>query len=331
MSEQSCDAIFDVLAGKYRDVGVSIVNSMEDLEVLVGLKPDLVFLGMKFLTLNSDFASGVSTKLWISEFLDKHDIAYTGSDQLAQNLEQHKSLAKQKVDGEGLRTAAFFVVKQSHEGVIDTKSLKFPLFVKPLDMGGGKGIGSDSVVRNIKELNSRVRSIVADLKADVIVEEYLSGREFSVAVLKREISDEFDVMPIEIVAPKDEHGQRILSRNVKLQDSENSFLILDKDIQSSVCDFAMGVFNALGARDYGRIDIRFDDQNNPHFLEANLIPSLKKSIGNYFPKSCLNNLGLDYDRMILRIVTLAFDRSVTQPTVECVQASLVNDKALVLA
>lgn len=309
MSEKSCDAIFEVLTNKYSKVGVSIVNCVEDLELLAVLKPDLVFLGMKFLSLNPDLASGASTKLWISEFLDEHGIAYTGSDKVAQNLEQHKSLAKQRVIRKGLRTAPFFVVKQSYDGAINPNSLEFPLFVKPLDMGGGKGIGSDSVVGNITQLNSKVCSIASDLKSDVIIEEYLTGREFSVAILKNELSDEFDIMAVEIVAPMDEFGQRILSRHIKLENSENSFLIPDKKIQKVVCGFAMSVFNALEARDYGRIDIRLDRYNDPHFLEANLIPSLKRSSGNYFPKSCLKNLGLEYDQMILRIVRLAFDRS----------------------
>src|SRR6185503_701270 len=98
--------------------------------------------------------------------------------------------------------------------------LVFPLFIKPTDLGGGEGIDSSSVVHNFDELKLRVQSIAADLHSDSLVEEYLPGREFSVAILKSQHSTEFSVMPIELIAPADNRGQRILSREVKAADTE---------------------------------------------------------------------------------------------------------------
>jgi D-alanine-D-alanine ligase len=66
-------------------------------------------------------------------------------------------------------------------------------------------------------------------------------------------------------------------------------------------------FVALGARDYGRIDIRMDSHGVPHFLEANLISSLLRDYGN-FPKACLLNSNIDYENMIYRIIDLSLSR-----------------------
>lgn len=99
----------------------------------------------------------------------------------------------------------------------------------------------------------------------------------------------------------------MLSQAVKSADREQAVAVLDKAIYSKVTALALAVFTALGARDYGRIDIRMDEHGTPHFLEANLIPSLISNYGS-FPKACVINLGLDYESMILRIVRLGFGR-----------------------
>jgi len=65
----------------------------------------------------------------------------------------------------------------------------------------------------------------------------------------------------------------------------------------------------LGARDYGRIDIRLDATGTPHFLEANLIPSLISGYGS-FPKACVMNIGLEYEPMIMRIANLGLSRNI---------------------
>lgn len=185
--------------------------------------------------------------------------------------------------------------------------LTFPLFIKPTNRGGGLGINSDSVANNFYELEPKIQSIAANLESDSLVEEYLPGREFSVAILKYEASEEFAVMPIELIAPPDERGLRFLSGKVKSSNSEQAVAIADEIIKSKVTALAIDVFEALGARDYGRIDIRFDKEGTPHFLEANLIPSLISGYGS-FPKACLLNINLDHEQMILRIARLGLAR-----------------------
>ncbi len=311
MSRVSGDAILEVLYGQYAEVGVTIVNDLSDLEALVALQPDLVFLGMKFVPIDSSLGRN-GPKIWLADYLDEYGIAYTGSNQRAHALELDKHLAKQRVLDAGLNTSPFCVINHDQKLSREDIGLAFPLFIKPTNRGGGLGIDSDSVANNFDELETKVRSITANLESDSLVEEYLPGREFSVAILKYETSREFAVMPIELIAPQDERGLRLLSSNIKASNKETAIMVTDQAIKSKVTALAMAVFEALGSRDYGRVDIRFDKTGTPHFLEANLIPSLISGYGS-FPKACVMNINLDYEQMILSIVRLGLAR---QPILE---------------
>jgi D-alanine-D-alanine ligase len=307
MSQVSCDAVLAVLAKNFSSVRVSAINNLSDLEYLVERDPDLVFLGMEFIP--EDPAMGLIDphKIWLSDYLDARAIAYTGSSQSAHELERNKPLAKQYILNAGLRTPAFCVIKQDRSITGHDILPAFPLFVKPTNRGGGLGIDSESVVRNFDQLRIKVEAIAAKFKTDTLVEEYLPGREFSVAILKDEDSTEFLVMPIELIAPPDSSGVRLLSSQVKSSNSEQVLQVMDEVIKSKITKLALSAFSALGARDYGRIDIRLDAAGMPHFLEANLIPSLISGYGS-FPKACMVNIGLNYEPMILRIARLGLNR-----------------------
>ena len=310
MSARSRDAAFSVLAKNYAKVGISIVNNLSELEDLIDLKPDLVFLGMEFVPVDLALRLQDTDKIWISKYLEEHGIAYTGSDQMAHELERNKPLAKQRVLDAGLKTLPYYIARQNQEQTWNDLRLKFPLFVKPTNRGGGLGIDSDSKVHNVVELESKVRSIASRLESDSLIEEYLDGREFSVAILKNMYTDEFLVMPIELITKPDSHGERVLGSKVKSSNTELALKITDNILKSKVTTLAIDAFQALGARDYGRIDIRLDDTGTPYFLEANLIPSLISGYGS-FPKACALNINMNYESMILNIVELGLARNLT--------------------
>lgn len=312
MSKRSCDGIFDVLSRHYSRVSVKIVNDIVDLESLTGTKPDLVFLGMKFVTKDHSLGHDDPGKIWISNYLDKYRIAYTGSNQKAHKLELNKHLAKQCALDAGLKTSPFYVSAQNQLHIREEMLLTFPLFIKPSDRGGGRGIDEYSVAHNFEQLESKIKWIHSEIQSDSLVEEYLPGREFSVAILKDGQSNQFLVMPMELIAPENKNGERLLSSGVKKSDSENTCKVVDNVLKDKITDLAIKVFHILGARDYGRIDIRLDKIGTPHFLEANLIPSLIDNYGN-FPKSCLLNLNMGFESMILNIVKLGLVRAKNVP------------------
>lgn len=308
MGQTSSDAIFAVLSKHFADVRLKVVNNLDDLEELVASRPDLVFLGMEFITTGSTPGLNDPNKIWLSDFFDDHNIAYTGSSRAAYELQRNKHAAKQRVLNAGLKTPAFCVVRQKQP--LDSLGipLTFPLFVKPTDRGGGQGINGASVVHNTEQLHEKLGSITTRLQSDALIEEYLPGREFSVAILKDDHSASFLAMPIELVAPPNKNGDRLLSGYIKSSNTEQALRVTDEKIKRKVVALALNVFHALGARDYGRIDIRLDASDTPHFLEANLIPSLISGYGS-FPKACVLNIGLAYEPMILKIAELGLGRS----------------------
>jgi D-alanine-D-alanine ligase len=275
-----------------------------DLDLLVAKQPDLVFMGLKYLPGHLP-----GTKVWISEYLDQHGINHTGSPKGAIELEQEKPLAKQRVLDEGIRTSQYVVVKQGDTFDSANSAMRFPLFVKPSGLCAGKGVDENSVVHTLGELTAKVSSIAAEYGSDSLVEEFLSGREYSVAILKEEFSGNLLAMPLELVPGPNLNGHRILGHELKSAPLETPvFPVTDLRVRAALTDLAVKAFVALGARDYGRIDIRMDEKGTPHFLEANLIPCLIRGSGN-FPKACVMNIGMDYEDMILHIVRLGLARS----------------------
>ncbi len=301
MSLKSGEAVVETLRRHYSRVNMSIVNQASDLEELVAKKPDLVFMGTKSVP---DTKRG--KVIWIAAFLELNGIAYTGSDALASEAEQNKVMAKQKVLESGGKTAAFRVVKNGDTSMVVSTSLVFPLFVKPASMNAGVGVDDKSVVHNVKDLNAKVTSIHDDHSADALIEEFLPGREFSVGILKPLDSDDLITMPIEMLPGSDINGDFMLSKRLKSGDLETPVAAVPEgDLRDSLNKLALKVFKSLGARDYGRIDMRLDAAGVPNFLEANLIPGLIEGSGN-FTKACVLNQKLGYEAMILQIVSLGF-------------------------
>ncbi len=308
MSLRSRQAIKSVLVQRYTHVRITIVNDFADLTSLAGRHPDLVVLGMKFITVDVSSNIDGSNKIWLADYLDECGIAYTGSPQTAHRLELNKHLAKQKILEAGLTTSPFYVAKQNQPLNQSMIKLNYPVFIKPTNRGGGLGVDQYSIAYTFQQLCSKVQSITDKYQSDSLIEEYLPGREFSVAILKRYGEVDHIIMPIELSAETDACGASLLTCDTKSANTEVVSEVTEPDLKSKVMALAMDAFNALGARDYGRIDIRLDAVGMPHFLEANLIPSLISGYGS-FPKACVINVAITYEEMILKIVELGMSRS----------------------
>ncbi len=287
----------------YAKVEISIINSERELEELIKKKPDLVISGIKYLGFNIRSIKRDSTnKIWFSEYLDKYKIPYTGSSKNSIELEFDKSKAKDCVAKYGCKTADFFTAKPNQYAKA-TVPLDFPLFIKPLYEGDSRGIDSDSLVMNFNEYQRKVSAIAEDQGTVCLVEKYLTGKEYTVAILQNCKNNDYDVFPIELFAEKNSKGNRTLGFADKIADNELSLIIEDETLKNSISQLALHSFKALGAKGYGRIDIKMDEHGEPCFLEANLVPGL----GTGYLYWCYHaNTGLTYEQMILQIVQNAF-------------------------
>ncbi|MDA0895183.1 MAG: D-alanine--D-alanine ligase, partial [Proteobacteria bacterium] len=97
-------------------------------------------------------------------------------------------------------------------------------------------------------------------------------------------------------AEKNTEGHRILDFQTKKNDAEEVLSVTDQKIHRALSDLGQSVFRVLGGTSFGRIDVRMCAAGIPHFMEANLMPGLKKG---YFFRSCALNLGMSYEQMII--------------------------------
>ncbi len=304
MSASSRLSILEALRENYIKVDITIVNNLHDLELLAAKKPDLVILGVKLILLDTSKSYDTSPKLWLSAYLDEKKIAYTGSDAIAFAFEFDKQKAKQQILAAGMQSSAFFISAAANPTF--SHKLRFPLFVKPANLGDSKGVDEQSVVYTNDFLQAKIVAIHDEWGSDALIEEYLPGREFSVAVIRQRQSNDLLAMPIEIVTPPDAYGHSFLSAAIKQNDTEQVLRVADIALKQLLTTFAVNAFLALGARDYGRIDIRLDADGMPNFIEANLMPGLSNH--GYLARCFAMNENISYKDMILSITALALAR-----------------------
>ena len=126
----------------------------------------------------------------------------------------------------------------------------------------------------------------------------MAGKEYSVGIFEDSFDGSLQAMPIEIIVKKNIDGHCILDFDVKKNDEEEVILVTDTKIFDKLSQLAKNSFTALGGKSLDRIDIKMDHLGIPHFIEANLMPGLRKG---YFYRSCVLNLNMSYDEMILSI------------------------------
>ncbi|MFC1484885.1 D-alanine--D-alanine ligase [bacterium] len=295
-SVKTCEGVYPILSSKYSNVKKIICNDEKDLQGVVKRKPDLVVLLNKIMNANNK-------KIWLSEYFETHDINYTGSNKEALQYDLNKIASKAQIISYGIETANFFTAFPNEYKNLEDLPIPFPLFIKPVDSANSEGIDENSFVFNFAGFQTKIKELYDIYKQPALVEEYLSGREFTVSIIK---ANTMLFAPIEIVAPL-KNDIRILSKKIKSKDIETLKTITDIDIYQKVSAIAKASFEALGARDFGRIDIKMDLHGRCYFMEANLTPGMTRG-SSYFPKSYELCSFLKYDEVVCLIVQAATKR-----------------------
>ncbi len=305
----ACENVMQSLIKSDHNVLVTVCKNEADLAAIITRKPDLVIAAVKYIPLDGD------KQLWLSEYFENHNIPYTGSTKEVLLFDSNKVAAKKQVASKNVNTADFFVTTPFEFTNEKDLPLPFPLFIKPTDAANGNGVDTDSLVYDFSHFQKKVGKLYNEYAEPVLVEEYLGGREFTVAVI--EANGNLIVAPVEIIPPE-EDGVRILGAKVKNDNTEVLEKITDSKILSQVTDIAEKSFYALGVRGFGRIDIKMDNHGQCHFIEANLVPGMKKD-SSYFPRSCKMNAGLDYDEVVRLIMHGVMKRAMEVNIIEGVQ------------
>ena len=283
--------ILKILSKRYTDVSITKIDNKKDLDRLLKRKPDLVFSGVKYFNFNDK-------KVWLNDCLEAYDIPYIASSRTALDNESDKNLAKKLVLKAKIKTADFFVTEPDQHQHESSIPISFPLFIKPVKGGDSRGIDSNSIAYNFSSFKKKVLEIKTKHNLSSLVETYLPGKEYSVGIFQDSINGTLRAMPIEIIIKKNINGHCILDFDVKKDDEEKVIAVTNKKILKKLSKLAKKAFKALGGKSLGRIDIKMNHQGVPHFMEANLMPGLRKG---YFYRSCLLNLDMNYDDMIFNI------------------------------
>ena len=287
---------------------IRIDAAQDAYSVFIKTRPDIVF----------NMAEGVSGPCregYIPSVLEHLGIPYTASDPLTLNLCLDKSRTKEILAYHNLPISRFRVVSERN---FSFNTLHYPLMVKPLYEGSSIGIRNDSLVKTRQEMRERVAWLLDNYNEPALVEEFLPGREFTVAIIGN--GTEARVLPIvEILFDSLPKGVNpIYSYEAKWvwDQSSNPLRIfecpakLNGDLQAQIEDICLKAYSILRCRDWCRIDVRLDASNRPHILELNPLPGALPSPedNSCFPKAA-RAAGMEYDQLINAVLDIACKRN----------------------
>lgn len=246
---------------------------------------------------------GIGREAQVPALLDLYNIPYTFSDPLVMALTLHKGMTKRVLRDAGVPTAEFVVV----ETAADLKRVDFdpPYFIKPVAEGTGKGVTPDSIIRRRGDLDAACLNMLTAFHQPVLVESFLPGREFTVAVVgtgsDARVLGTIEVQLLDTAEPevysyinKEQCEERVHYQLVNANDD-----LIVHQAESLVLE----AWRVLGCRDGGRADVRCDADGRPQFMEVNPLAGMHPYHSD-LPIIC-NLSSIPYVRLIEEIVQSA--------------------------
>jgi D-alanine-D-alanine ligase len=291
----------DVIAGAIESCGFKVKrigNVSSLLEKMGQLDVDIVFN-------ISEGLSGRNRESQVPMLLEMAGIPFVGADALTLALTLDKVMAKKIFIAEGIPTPRFFEVKSCEE-LASTNHHKFPLIVKPRFEGSSKGLSENSRVENTEGLKKQVDYIVRTYKQPALIEEFISGQEFTVAIVGNDKPEVLPIVQIKI------DGRLKLNEKfytfARITSNRLEYICparIPQDLKKKINDLALKTYKAVECRDFGRVDFRVDNEGRPYVLEINPLPSL--STEDVF-MLLAKTIGISYEEMIGKILNSAFGR-----------------------
>ena len=275
-------------------------------------RPDIVFNMAEGLT-------GQNREAHVPAICEFYGIPYSGSDPFTLSLCLHKARAKQMLQFHGIPTAPFVLVETLDEARVvkrDTR-LRFPLFAKPVQEGSSKGITERNFIRERGELLACVAELLEVYEQPVIIEEFLPGAEFTCGVLGNGkearvlpiVGMRFDQLPEGALPIYGFEAKWIWDTPDRPLNMFECPASIGEPLRRAIEQVTLRAYNALGCRDWSRIDVRLDAAGVPHIVEVNPLPGI---LPNPEENSCLPKAagaaGMSYDDLIQNCVLAAAKR-----------------------
>ena len=206
--------------------------------------------------------------------LDLLNLPYTGP--TANLYDPPKELMKYVAYCEGVKTPTYQLVKS----LVDIESIvaPYPLFVKPAKAGDSLGIDQASLIHNKEELITKVSTLLKEYP-ELLVEEYIDGREFTVLVAaKPEGKGCISFKPVEYIFPEGFQFKTYSLKTSELHPGAN-IACNDSKIENELRKAAERICNCFNGKGYARLDFRMNEKGEIFFLEINFTCSVFYSEG----------------------------------------------------
>lgn len=281
-----------------------------DMARLQNMEPDLA------VNLCESLAADSRGEMAIPCLLEVAGIPYTGSPALSLGLALHKDKAKELLQARKVRTPEFRLISAVDELV--GLNLPFPLIVKPVREDASVGITHESVVADRAALGKVVSEVLRTFHQPALVEQFIPGREIYVPILgngRPGSPHPRRTLPLSEIrfGAHFEHRPQIVTYRAKWDldspeclDSPSVLCELDRVTEARVVKTALAAFDALGCRDYGRIDLRVSVEGVPYVIDVNPNCDLHPDAG--FARSAAA-AGIEYGALAMRLVEMALERA----------------------
>lgn len=312
--EPPVDPILEQLRGALESHGhavqlLAVANDVAPLvSALSAAPPDLVF------NLAESFGGKSALESNVAALLNLLGLRYTGSSPAGLLLAGDKSLTKQVLSFHEIRTPESATV---FRGAVDwAGNIAFPVIVKPPQEDASLGINSGSVVRDLRELFTRIDELQSEFQQPVLVEQFIEGREFYVGVLGNSNARALPVIELDF-SGFPAGVPRIASWAAKWGDDgagsgeeyagTRSVFPADvaPELVSQMQAVAVQAFHALRLRDYARIDLRVTGTGKIFVIEVN--PNCYLERDSEFARAAAKD-GMSYEQLIGRVLELALAR-----------------------
>lgn len=266
-------------------------------------KPHIAF------NLLEDFAGNAAFDYYVVSYLGMLKVPCTGCNPRGLLLARDKALSKKLLSYHRIKVPLFRVFRWGRTIPIrETRGLPYPMVVKSLLEQGSAGIAQASVVDDPEELSERVIQVQEMTGGDVIVEQYIDGRELYVTVIGNQ---RLQVLPIrELIFGGVEQGEpRIATYKVKWDPKYRQRHGIDyqfvRNLPAGLADavprLCKRIYRILDLSGYARIDLRLARDGKVYVLEANPNAALSSIDDMAFSAA---KAGMDYPQFIQRLLNL---------------------------
>jgi D-alanine-D-alanine ligase len=237
---------------------------------------------------------GESRYTHVPAMLEMLGIPYVGSGPEGHALALDKVITKIIMQKHGISTPDFWVFSTAVE---DMSEVRYPVIVKPKMEAVSYGL---KIVNNENDLREAARFIINEFQQQALVEQFIRGREFCVGLLGNDNLEAFPLLEIDLEGDPD--GIQTAGDKLRKLREKVCPALVSKNLADEMVRLSKKAFRVLGLRDFARVDIRMDENENIYLLEINSMASLGLS-GAYV--NAAQVAGYDYMRLVNKMLDVA--------------------------